>query len=1420
MASRFAVNIKLLTCIVKKKKNRTLPFFIKCYIHNIPRINTMKHMNISDVRRTVEVCSKKNIKEKNVWSNFLYIIILKLFNKEIKNYVDFMIILKLLSKYIKIEKKVLLFICEQIEHEIYKFTIRDLTLLILLLRKNNFENIYYINIISKSILMKMNKNMSYKDLALITYSLNNNITLTDEQIYNKEIFNFSIFKFDKHLNNLNFHSLSLFFYSYSLYFINQYYYYYNYNYNHFHSLFYMITKFINIINKNIHLYNSTDLMFIYIASLHLQNVYTHNHMHQNKETKSILTPNNQTKDHKYIDHNHNVSLNVNNNCYDNKMGIHNYIITTNINNNEYNKDIHHVDTNLKEAHINNEHVIEIKNNEKENKLITYNNSKYNLPQHIYERNMLTYDHSPINNTSNNNTKQFKTYDNKPVQDFQHNVIIQQGDEKNENIIKNLIINIKKQIEEKLSSFKIQEIVNILFVSLNKNIIINKKYFHFLNKDKINIQNYINIYVNINKIHLNHEEQNNSHYYILKIKNDNNKKGLSSYQDHFKFIYNLMNEIIYRNDLLNMKQIILLLYSLKFNNFMFIQFEKIILKRFICLPTKEIQKLGKEEIIFLYQYLYVRTCLFNELKKQNNIIISQDEHENYIYISEKYNDSSKIDNSYNTPNSITNNNSNYLHNNDNTSVYIHDDLFYMKNKHKRDRYKIYSYDNFIFNYPAYVEQKKDHNDHNEYVYNFDNMKSFIQLKKKKINNHNNNNNNNNNNYHINHNNNMCTYKNIQMEKKNYSYKHNNVIKNEINNIYYNPIISNQHTNDHMILKNPFFHNKKKLNVMDTINFEYELTCYNLYLDIYKIVCLKLLNFLKDKKLSYLQSIDILCIYEKLNIRDYRIIKYLYYLKKNVLYLDNTYLFKIINVIVKFNLYNMISYLQIHKILTFINYNNINESIQILKLIGMIISVHKNKKSSPFHINHLIIKNAANYLFKNLYKLQNIQDLKKIEMMNVYDNLTFKLYKLFKNILSTNKERYLKNWNPYDKYEINTHTNNLKQNGQDKYIIQNYNNINNINNNNINNINRDFYDHINGDYHYYDHINDNGDGDYYYDYYLNKSGKNMENINVQNLDDINITKIKGASHDIKKDKIKDIGYMRVKKYSELLKSMKMMNSDEHVFNEYRNVCDEIYEDLFFIYNKNIQVYKNINICNYTFPMAINLLTLNNDENIPININKNDDDDDNNKLIKVDKKKFLIVDILYNYDFYYTLTDTKIDQLKEYNIYLSYYSNHIKKKNKKILNYKKYALLKLMKKRGFNYICIDADTYVKNKKGKSKNISYEINKLYINNLILDILKRQKKCYSFPKNRLTKQMNHINTKNTLLLYHKNKKCLKKIIQFKNYKYKIMNLPHQLNYHNKRIKYIKNKTLRINERTKNIIEKEKVSTSNHLSKLKKMFTL
>ncbi|ETW45696.1 hypothetical protein PFMALIP_06233 [Plasmodium falciparum MaliPS096_E11] len=342
-------------------------------------------------------------------------------------------------------------------------------------------------------------------------------------------------------------------------------------------------------------------------------------------------------------------------------------------------------------------------------------------------------------------------------------------------------------------------------------------------------------------------------------------------------------------------------------------------------------------------------------------------------------------------------------------------------------------------------------------------------------------------------------------------------------------------------------------------------------------------------------------------------------------------------------------------------------------------------------------------------------------------------------------------------------------------------------------------------------------------INQSGKNLGNINVQNLDDININKIKSISYKIKKDQIKDIGYMRVSKYSELMKSMKMMNYDEHFNDEYRNVCDEIYEDLFLIYNKNIQVYKNINICNYTFPMAINLLTLNNDENILININKSDD---NKKLIKVDKKKFLIVDILYNYDYYYTLTKSKLDKLKEYNIYLSYYSNHIKKKNKKILNYKKYALLKLIKKRGFNYICIDADTYVKNKKGKSKDLSYEINKLYINNLILDILKRQKKNHLHPhpptQNRTTKQIKNINIKNKLLLYHQNKKNVKKIIHFKNYKYKIMNLPDQRNhYHNKRIKYIKDKSLlAINHKTKNIIEKQKISTSNHLSKLKRMFSL
>lgn len=49
-----------------------------------------------------------------------------------------------------------------------------------------------------------------------------------------------------------------------------------------------------------------------------------------------------------------------------------------------------------------------------------------------------------------------------------------------------------------------------------------------------------------------------------------------------------------------------------------------------------------------------------------------------------------------PSNLKEKNTNHHGGKDNTlDLYIHDDLFYMNKNKKRDRYKIYLYDNFIF-----------------------------------------------------------------------------------------------------------------------------------------------------------------------------------------------------------------------------------------------------------------------------------------------------------------------------------------------------------------------------------------------------------------------------------------------------------------------------------------------------------------------------------------------------------------------------------------------------------------------------------------------------------------------------------------------------------------------------------------------------
>ncbi|CRG95366.1 conserved Plasmodium protein, unknown function [Plasmodium gallinaceum] len=1155
---------------------------------NIPKLSTMKNMTIYDVRKNVELCKKKNIKTKSIWNDFLYIIILKLYNNEINDFVDLMIILKLLSRYISLDKRVLNFICEKIEHYIYKLTIRDLSLLILVLRKNNFDNEYFINLISKSILMKMNKNISYKDLALITFSLSRN-TCKTEQVYTKEIFNLTILKLNNNLNNINFHSLSLFFYSYSLYFVN--------NFDYFNSFFYMIKNFINMLKKNLYCLNSTDLMFTFISATHIYNSFE-------DKFKNIKNTNYNTYDsinNRYPLLNKNLNKLTNENPQE--------LLEDNLNNKYKQKLKNNLRNNIKiESEINNQ-------------LSLKNSSNSNL-EDISEKNMLP-----------DSSIKLREYDNK-----------------NKEILEDFIGCIKTVIVEKLKCFKIQEVINILFTSLNRNFTINNKYFNFLNKYKIRIEDYINIYIKICKYN---EEEN--YNYILKIEN--------TCEDE-RFINILVDEIIYRNDCLNLKQIILIFYLLRKSNFIFVQFEKIILKRLICIE----KELNKNEIMFLYQYIFLRICLFNELKKYSLKVYEKDKMFYLCDSKESFRD-----------NNSSNNDDNFFNNkrNNENNIYMHDDIFYLEKKRNRDKKKIYLYDNFIFSYNAYV--MNDMKDSQDKI----NMKCFIDLKR-----------------------------NVKEEKGNdILLKNDKLINNEKNNELilcnsknYN-IVNNELESNKFFLKN------------DNYEYIYEISCFNLYLDIYKILCLKLLSFLRNERLSSSHIIDILCIYEKLNIRDYRIIRYLYNLKKEIIYIDNKYLLKIINVIVNFNLYNILIYLNIDKIIKFMNFNSLDECIEVLELISMIFS----SKGGFNNFHTLSIENIINYILKNLNKLENFDKLEKIQITNAYSSLPIKFYKLFKNVKLLN---ILKK----------SQDNKFEQ--KDKVIL---------------------------------------------------SEGNVKNLNIYNVDDVNLNKIKNSFHFIKSD----------------------MNYYSNTY-EYRNLSDEIYKDFLLIY-KNIEAYKNINIYNFTFPLAINLLTLN-DNNICYDLCelKKSDYKKKNKIIELNKKNFLIIDILYNYDFFYSLNELKENKLKTQNIHISYYSSHKNKFNKRLLNNKKYTILRLIKKRGFNYICIDAKTYIKNKK---KNKENNLNKQYINNLILDLLKRKN-----TSRKIKEKEKIIAEKKYKILRFLLKNKSNKILDINNYKSKIKNSFYKKNKRKWKKYIIENEPLSNYKVEK--IKGEKKSTSNHLTKLKNMFQL
>ncbi|CAD2097885.1 conserved Plasmodium protein, unknown function [Plasmodium vinckei] len=1279
--------------IIEKKICNTIYFQVKRQFINVPKLKTLQYMEIENVRKHAELCKKKNIKTKYIWDNILYTLVLKLCNNEIKNYVDFMIILKLLSKYISLEDKVLNFICEKLEHEMYKLAIRELSLLLLILKKNKYDNAYFINLITKSILMRMNKNMSYKDLSLIIYSLSKNIHIT-EKVYTNDMFNLTILKIYNEFQNINFHSLSLFFYSYSLYFLN--------NTNYLNSFFYIIKNFIKIIKKNIYHFNSTDLMFTYISTLHIYNLFIKINISSNSDHNiSFITP------PKYLQPS---SFNL-------------------------------LYTNVKKLQNNEKESTDLQTCYEENPITNINSSSI-----INSKCVLPNDQvAAANCLSNKELKEIKS--RQTNSELESNKIelktYERNDEKNKQTLEDLMKIIHTVIIEKLKSFKIEEVINILYASLNKNLTINKKYFNFFKKRRININDYINVYIKSDYRELETVQEkfvskegekivgmgisNNSSNevyddnYILQIVNPN--------LDIDNFTNIIIDEIIYRNECLSVKQIILLLYLLRKSNLMFIRFEKIILKRLVCLE----KQLNKNEIMFIYQHLFLRTCLFDELKRypikiceqvENNFLICVDKNNEKEDEWKNENDDNDKENEKRLINSKQNVEDTY---------YMIDDPFYLEKKKKRDKIKIFVHNNYISKYPAYAI----HNDQYENCLNEkkNNMKYFIDFIKLK----------------------NEIEKNIISEE--IELTHNQMEKwEQISNN--NEMFGGRQTDkSHSIINSHISTNvektydsiltSSKTNILNNREETYKGIFYNLYLDIYKIVSIKLLHNLKNEKLSNYDIIDILCIYEKLNVRDYRIIKYMYNLKKDILYMPNSYIIKIMNIILKFNLYSILKYLNINQIIEFINFNSTNECLDFLLLVGMLQLRNDTSSNSKNNVLSLNAKNMISYLLKNINQVKNLNKMQKINITKVYNFLPLKFYKLFKN----------------------------------------YGNIPNINK----------------------RLNEEKESNNFLSNNLSHTlfGKlpegNLKSILTFNVDDVNLKCVNIETCNY---------YIEGMKHIKTLNYLKKYNISKDYLPTFRDIKDEIYQDLLLMYNTNLEIYKNINISNFMFPLAINLLTINNDENA-IKLKKDDHHKYINDITELNKNNFLIIDILYNYNFYYSLNSNKEKQLHKNNVYMSYYSSHINKNNKRILNYEKYIIYRLIKKRGYNYISIDAKTYVKNKKISSDN---SLNKNYINNLIFDLMKRQKKrdAYSIQRN-----TNPFRT-HKILSFHLKNQINKKINSIK----KVRQFSHPSFYmHNKRKKtknrktYMETKT----NTTKFADETEQAKTtgklpSNHLSKLRNMF--
>ncbi|CAA9987922.1 conserved Plasmodium protein, unknown function [Plasmodium knowlesi strain H] len=1114
---------------LKKTNQRALPYVQTRALMNTPKVSTLKSMDMPSIRKSVQLSKKKNNKSKNIWRDYLYVVIFKLYNNQVGNYVDLMIILKLLSKQISLEKKVLNFICEKLENHMYRLTIRELSLLMLVLRKHKFDNLYFLNLLAKSILIKMNKNLSYKDLALITFSLSRSISLT-EKVYTNEIFHLSVVKIHNDLKNLNFHSLTLFFYSYSLYFLH--------HFEHFNSFFYMTKNFIQMIKKNMYLFNPTDLMFTFLSAIHIYDSF--NNGVRNVQCDSVR-----------ISSGAEVSLTY---------------------------------ATLPRGEPTN------------NYALTNYTETYDQPTLVPSK--MTRAENPATMSATTEALHQANYPNEKVE--------KQDGKAREETLSNFLTQVRYAIVEKLKCFKVEEVTNVLFASIDRDFTINKRYFPFLQKDKIHIEDYLHVYVkkgqmweeqHVERGELPHCRANppaeeSSHVppqptnYIIRISQGNHQEE--------SFIHALSEEIIYRNEFLTARQILLLLYALRGNNTPFIQLEKILLKRLVCLE----KELTVSQVMFVYQYLYFRTCLFHELRRYAPKVYKHDRGKKEVFLlcdgDSATGEISQQEDQSTLPSERKNEK-------DNKVYYLHDDTSHLKKRRKRDGTKIFLYDNFIFKYPAQVVSTEG-----EEVANLQEkkeLKNFISMKRR---------------------------------RDSLSEVNRSTVRNDEDKIL-------------------------------TGETEYQITCYNFYLDVYKIVCLKMLNFLKNENINTCTILHVLDIFKKLNIRDYRMIRHLYKMEKDILFLDNANLEKVLKILLNFNLYNIMHYLGVHRILQFINFNSVDECVSILGILGMMSTRkktghHEGREKAFPNFPTACTENAINYILKNLKDLSNINALEKIQITPVYNSLPLKYFKLFKNVRSVRGLAQL--W--------------FQQNGGKK-----------------------------------NHLAWSGEND----------PNRIRNFVLHFVDDVNLGKVPFGSN----------GSCRLD-YGGANQMRQTPNATAQVncITEYRDIEEEIFQDLHTIFPQTVEVYKNVNVSNYTFPMAINLLTLggaipnrSSQANATDLVKKHSlgnqcGSDRPMRIQELDRKNTLLVDILYGQDFYYCLSGNKEQQLKKHNIYVAYYGMHANKTNKKMVNYKKYSILKCIRKSGYHFICIDAKRYVKNKK---KNRDNHLNRDYLTSLILDLIKRKKR-------------------------------------------------------------------------------------------------